>query len=104
MASYHQHGSAIDLSGFKVQKHLVDIVELRLVNLRFDLTLGGECNCLCQIFTAAYDRAANGFPVQDHIEDGSLKFPRWKTDKADGALSPHHLERLRESCRRYCSH
>ena len=102
MTSHHQHSSTINLSGFQVREHLVDVVELGPMDFRSHLALRCKCNGFCEVLPAAHDGAANRYAVQDDIEDGRLKFPWRKTDKADGALAPHHTERLAKSCRGHC--
>src|SRR6516162_4728607 len=104
MASHHQHSSTVDLSGFQVREYLVDIVQLRLMDFGSDLALGCKSYCFRQVLTAADDRAANGYAVEDDIEDGRPKLPRRKPDQADRTLAPHHLERLREGGGRHRGH
>src|SRR3974390_3331447 len=87
--SHHQHSPAVDLPGFEVREHLVDIIELGLVDLSFHLALCCEGNGFCEVLAAAHDGAANRYAVEHHIEDGRLKFSRRKTAEADGALAPH---------------
>ena len=52
---HHQHSATIDRSGLQVREHLVDVVQVRFVNFRPDLALGGECDGFREVLSAAYD-------------------------------------------------
>jgi hypothetical protein len=68
------------------------------------LPLGGECDCFGEVFTAAYDRAADCNSIHDNVENGRPEVAGREANQADRALAPHQLERLRERRRRHRGH
>src|SRR5215813_7165590 len=89
--SHHQHDAAVDRSGLEVGEHLVDIFQLRFVDFRAHLALGGECDCFGEVFTAAYDRAADCNSIHDNVENGRLEVFGREANQAHRALAPHQL-------------
>jgi hypothetical protein len=47
------------------------------MDFRSHLALCCKCNGFCEVLAASHDGATNRDAVQDHIEDGRLKFP-WR--------------------------
>jgi hypothetical protein len=70
----HQHSATIDRSGLQVREHLVDVVQVRFVNLRPDLALGGECDGFREVLSAAYDRAADRDAFHHDVENRRPEF------------------------------
>jgi len=56
---------------------LVDVLQLRFLDLRAHIAFGGKCDCFGEVFAATYDRATDCSSIHDDVEIGvrnSLSF------------------------------
>ena len=103
----YPHVPGIDFSGV-VEKSPVAAVQGRRRGHPHRLAGGrGALGRLCQqgpprrtrslreVFAAAHDRAADGDPLQDDVEDRRGEIAGRQADEARPSLAPHQLERLR---------
>jgi len=71
LTSHHQHDAAVDHPGLEVVKHLVDVLQLRFLDLRAHIAFGGKCDCFGEVFAATYDRATDCNSIHDDVESAS---------------------------------
>jgi hypothetical protein len=63
----------------------------------WDLPFRSERNCFREVLPAAHDRATDGDPAQNDLEDRRRELAWRQADEGDRALAPHHVNRLSES-------
>ena len=63
-----------------------------------DLPFRSERNCFREVLPAAHDRATDGDPAQNDLED-QRREPAWRqADEGDRAPAAYRVNRLSERC------